>query len=82
MDRKLRSSSKKICLKEGSIMEKLTLDEIRLLGKSVAEEYDRNGWNSAREKADKIAETMILSGNNDKDSRYEFEKHSGLHFTR
>lgn len=63
-------------------MEKFTLDEIRAAARNIHDDYYENGYNSAREKADIFIGEMTMHGNNDKDSKYEFEKYSGLSYDR
>lgn len=63
-------------------MSKYSLEEIRIAAKEVHDEYyDKSYW-PAREMADDLETQMILHGNDDPDSIYEFEKHSGLSYSR
>ena len=63
-------------------MSKYSLEEIRIAAKKVHDEYYENGYWPARKMADALETQMILHGNDDPDSKYEFEKHSGLSYSR
>lgn len=59
-------------------MSKLSLEEIRIGAKDIHDTYYKNGYTAAREKADAFQAVMLTHDNTDFDSRYEFEKHSGM----
>lgn len=63
-------------------MSKLSMQEIRIAARAIHDEYYEKGYDAARKKADTLQSTMIEHGNVDSDSIYEFEKHSGMSYSR